>query len=425
MLMSYTTTIFGPYLIRNFGWSRAQFALIGLSLVSTLIALPFIGRLTDRIGVRRAGIIGALGLPLCLLAYSTMSGMFAVYFLISSLLLAVGSFTSPLVYTRLIAADFKEARGLALTAVTITPALMGVVVVPLLTQVIEIWGWRAGYRALALFVLVCGLGAVALVPAEDRATRLQNRTGVPTARADFRLILASPPFWIILAAMFLCTLQTPLQSSQMALMLHDKNLGSAAVGAMVSVYALGTIIGRLACGLALDRFPTPAVAAISMILPALGYGLLATSLEAVLVTGFAMFLVGIAFGAEGDLQSYLVARHFDITVFSTTLSLVYCGVFAASACGALLISLTVKLTGSFKLFLVAVAMAVSIGSLLFLLLPREGRFTKIGSRLALAARPDHNFEACRQAVPSDGLSVVPAPAGVDRCTGAAETEGAT
>lgn len=86
ILMSYASTIFGPYLVREFGWSRSQFALIGLAMVSTLVALPFIGRLTDRIGVRRAAIVGALGIPLCLLAYSLMNGNFFVYFLISSTL---------------------------------------------------------------------------------------------------------------------------------------------------------------------------------------------------------------------------------------------------------------------------------------------------------------------------------------------------
>src|SRR5437762_6402662 len=58
MLMSYATTIFGPYLVKTFGWSRSQFALIGLAMVPTLIVLPLIGRLTDHFGVRRSAIVG-------------------------------------------------------------------------------------------------------------------------------------------------------------------------------------------------------------------------------------------------------------------------------------------------------------------------------------------------------------------------------
>jgi MFS family permease len=380
MLMAYTTTIFGPYLVREFGWSRSQFALIGLAMVSTLVALPFIGRLTDRFGVSRAAIVGAIGIPLCLLGYSVMSGAFEVYFLLSCGLLAVGSFTSPVVYTRLIAADFKQARGLALTVVTISPAILGAIAAPVLTQVIETWGWRNGYRALALFVLVCSLCAVALIPPRHRASKQSVEEKPRRARAEFRLILGSAPFWIIFAAMALCTLQTPLHASQMGMMLHDNRLGSAAVAAMISLYSVGTIIGRFGCGVALDKFPAPIVAAVSMIPPALGYALLATSLDTTAAIGIAMFMIGFAIGAEGDLQSYLVARHFDLRIFSTTLSLVYCGVFAASASGSALISLTLKLTDSFNPYLAAMAVAVAIGSLLFLLLPKQGRFEKIGEQ---------------------------------------------
>jgi MFS family permease len=165
----------------------------------------------------------------------------------------------------------------------------------------------------------------------------------------------------------------------MGMMLRDKPLGSLAAAPMISVYSIGTVIGRISCGLALDKFPAPMVAAISMFPPAVGYALLATPLDTTLVIGAAMFMFGVAIGAEGDLQSYLVARHFDLRIFSTTLSLVYCGVFAAGASGALLISLSLKLTDSFAHFLAAMAVVVAIGSLLFLLLPREGQFEKIGA----------------------------------------------
>jgi MFS family permease len=391
MLMSYASTIFAPYLVKEFAWSRAQFALIGLAMFSTLIALPFIGRTTDRFGVRRAAIVGALGIPACLFAYSLMTGSFIVYFLISSAILILGSFTSPVVYTRLIAADFREARGLALTVVTVSPALFGAVMAPLLTDAIEAWGWRAGYRVLAAFILVCGLSAIALIPRQDRETVKLRSARAKPARADFRLILRSGPFWIIFVAMFLCTLPTPLHASQMALMLRDNRLDATHAAAMISVYGIGTVIGRFACGIALDKLPTPPVAVVSMLLPAFGFALLATSLDALPAIGVAMFLIGLAVGAEGDLQSFLVARHFDLRIFSTTLSLVYCGVFAASASGAALVSLTLKLTDSFTPFLVAVAVTVTVGSLLFALLPRHA-----GAKIGASPSDEMSPEAVRR-----------------------------
>ncbi len=378
MLMSYITTIFGPYLVAEFHWSKAQFALIGLSMFTTLASLPFIGRITDRYGVRAAATVGTLGIPAALVGYSLMTGNFYVYFALSCTILAVGSFTSPIVYTRLIAADFKQARGLALTVVTIMPAILGAVIAPAVTWINEEYGWRTGYRVLAALMLVAGLVALALIPRDDPAARQAAKEKLRPASADFRLILTNKAFWIIFAGMFLCLLQTPLHASQMGMMLRDNNLGAEAAAAMISVYGVGTVIGRIACGLALDKFPAPQVAMISMILPALGYAVLAGPVDTPLAIGFSMLLVGIAIGAEGDLLSFLVARHFNINIFSTTLSLVYMSVYLAGAIGSSAISVVLSLTDSFAPYVAAMSVTIVIGSLLFLALPRDGRFEKVG-----------------------------------------------
>jgi MFS family permease len=378
MLMSYITTIFGPYLVEEFGWPRSQFALIGLSMFTTLLSLPFIGRIADRYGVRAAATIGAIGIPLCLLGYSLMTGEFWVYFLLSCTILSVGSFTSPVVYTRLVASDFEEARGLALTVVTITPAILGAIAAPLVTEINEAYGWRTGYRVLAAFMLVCGVAAILLVPKGDPAAHKAAREQMRPAMTDFRMILSTRPFWIIAVAMLLCLLQTPLHASQMGMMLQDNSLGPAAAAVMISVYGVGTVIGRIACGLALDKYPAPPVAFISMVLPALGYAILASPYDTPAAIGFAMLLVGIMVGAEGDLLSYLVARHFKLNIFSTTLSPVYFSVYLAAAVGSLGISVTLNLFDSFAPYLAMMVVTSIVGSAMFLLLPKAGRFEKIG-----------------------------------------------
>src|SRR5690348_11824152 len=55
-LFAYTNSAFAPFLIEEFGWSRAQFALIGLTMFAALPFFPVIGRLTDRFGVRRVAL---------------------------------------------------------------------------------------------------------------------------------------------------------------------------------------------------------------------------------------------------------------------------------------------------------------------------------------------------------------------------------
>lgn len=192
------------------------------------------------------------------------------------------------------------------------------------------------------------------------------------------MILSSKVFWIIFIGMFLCLLQTPLHASQMNLMLVDNEISMQTAANIVTVYAFGTVVGRIACGLALDRFATPIVTTLSMVLPSLGFFMLGTDLNAVWIITLSMFLVGLSVGAESDLISYLVARYFKLRIYNTTLGLVYCVSFLASALGALFISLTLNLTDSFSPYLFVVSGSIAFGSLLFLLLPMSRSSEKVG-----------------------------------------------
>lgn len=393
-LLAYTNSAFAPHLVREFGWSRSQFALVGLTMLTTVLLLPFIGRFTDRLGVRRVALLGTVLIPLCFLGYATQNGHFAWYLVAATATLAVGSLTSPLVYTRLVAENFTRSTGLALTVINCVPALLAMVLVPALNWWIEAVGWRSGYVLLGLLALVAGLVAVALIPKDTGAGQeAEPGTNVPdypatpelhpqtprTARADYATILSSRVFWIVFLGMFLCLLQTPLHASQMNLMLVDNQITAQTAANIVTVYAAGTVIGRIACGLALDRYATPLVTSASMVLPALGFFLLGTDWNTVPVIAGAMFLVGLAVGAESDLISFLVARYFSLRIYNTTLGLVYCVSFLASALGALAISRTLALYDSFSPYLYAVSGAIAVGALLFLALPWSRERPRVGA----------------------------------------------
>ena len=399
-LFAYTNSVFAPHLVKAFGWSRAQFALIGMATLTTLFVLPFVGRFTDRFGVRPVALAGTILVPISLLGYAVQSGAFAFYVAVFVAVLAIGSLTSPLVYTRLIAENFDKARGLALTIVNCVPAALAMILAPLLNLWIEALGWRSAYVALAALTLLAGMGAIALIPS-GQGGRKRGEDLMPsdpvtsgsaspdtiapavatppfTARQDYRTILGNSTFWIIFVGMFLCLLQLPLHSSQMNLMLVDNGISTQAAANIVPIYALGTIVGRIACGLALDRFATPPVTALSLILPALGYLVLAGDWDSLTVIGAAMFMIGLSIGAESDLISFLVARYYKLRIYATTLGLVYCTSFLASATGALGISYTLATTGHFAPYLYLVAGTVAVGSLLFLLLPWRKDQPRIG-----------------------------------------------
>ncbi|MFM5906641.1 MAG: nitrate/nitrite transporter [Novosphingobium sp.] len=369
-MFSYITSIFAPFLIKEFGWARSTFALIGFTMLVTLPTMPIAGRLADRFGARRMALIGVLLLPLAIWSYSRLDGSFAGYFACSAAVLAVGCLTSPVTYTRLIVERFEKARGLALTIVMSAPALTGIFMPPALTRFIGEHGWRAAYQSLALVVLVLGVLAIVLIPrgCGEAPVRKAAAPGAPKER-HFREVAATPVFWIIFLAVLLTSLHTPLHGSQFVLLLNEQGFDGLAAARMVQVYSLGTLIGRIACGLALDHYPARIVAMLSMVLPAFGLALLASPYDAAWGVGVAVFLVGVTVGAEGDLLSFLVSRYFRMEIFGTALGMCYCALYIASLSGVMLNSTMLKRFDSFSPFLWLTAAAVLVGSMLFLRLP--------------------------------------------------------
>jgi sugar phosphate permease len=257
------------------------------------------------------------------------------------------------------------------------PALLAIPVVPLLNLGIEHYGLRAAYLGMGLMVLVLSLVAVWLTEPYRRNEQAPGAPKPKAAREDYAIILKSQVFWVIMVAMFLCLLQTQLHSSQMNLMLIDQGLTKQIAANTTPIYLAGTIIGRILCGLALDHYSTRTVTAISMGIPAIGFLLLASSFDSYPVIALAMFVVGLSVGAESDLMCFLVARYFKLRIYGTTFGLVQCVSFLASAGGGVAVSFTLARYDSFTPYLWVIAGAIAVGALLFLLLPREGKFEKI------------------------------------------------
>src|SRR5687767_10796791 len=79
-LSHYTMSLFAPELLKEFGWSRAQFALVSALPLVTALVTPFAGRFTDRFGARLAAAIGFVAISLGFFGMSVMQGNIAVFF---------------------------------------------------------------------------------------------------------------------------------------------------------------------------------------------------------------------------------------------------------------------------------------------------------------------------------------------------------
>lgn len=377
-LNHYMLNLFGPPLIAEFGWTKAQFALVGsLSLVS-LFLVPLLGRFVDRHGARLAATIGFVVVPLCFVAFSFMSGNIWEFYGITLFKNVIGVMTTSLVFCRVIVERFDLARGMALSIAMSGAPLIGAVAVPIVGEVIDTEGWRMGYRVLALMSAAGGLTAVTLI-----GRRVKREPGAPAeepkaphaalTRREFFAIARQPAFPLLIGGMFLCNLPQIIVSSQMKLVLYESGAASAFATWLVSLYAVAVVIGRFISGYALDRIPAHIVAVFALGLPSIGLLALATPFDASWVLIGAIALIGLAQGAEGDVGAILTSRKFDLRHYSFIYSFLIASIGAASAVGSLILSYTLHRTDSYNGFLVLSAVVTVFGAACFFLTGRFGK----------------------------------------------------
>lgn len=285
-LSAYTNAAMGPEFLAAFGWDRSEFVLTGVIALLTFVFLPAYGRLTDLVGVRRIAAIGVVGIPACWIAYALMTGPIWQYFAINAAIIALGTTTTPAIYSRIVATRFVYARGLALAIAISGPPLLGAVAAPALGAINRAHGWRVGCLVVAGTVAIIGALALLMIPDDERSARR------PAAERrndkDFRRIANTGAFWILLAAVLLCNLYHTVTTSQLGVMLGDSVPTGDAVALLISLFAAAVIVGRFVCGLALDRFPEQIVAAAAMALPGIGCLLIASRWD-----GFAVLVVSV------------------------------------------------------------------------------------------------------------------------------------
>lgn len=360
-LNAYINNIFAPYLLEAFDWSKSALALNGAISIITVLWIPFIGRMADIYGVRTVAIFGIVGYPCSFVLMSLLTGDVRELYAIHFLQVIFCASTTATVYCRVVAEKFSRHRGLALAVCAAGPAVAGAIASPLLTPYIIANGWRAGFQAMAVFSGLLGVLTLILLP-----PRQESRTATSSqysARKDYRAIFTNPAFRIIAVSAFLCSLTHALATSQVKIVLADHGVTPVEAGYMVSVFAVGVILGRLIAGVALDKWPTHIVATIGMGLPFLGSYILATDTTHLILLGFAIILIGLSFGAEADILAYVTARYFPMHIYSSVMGLLTMAVGLAIGLGSGLLSYMLSHTDSFTAFLIFGGTLVLIGSL--------------------------------------------------------------
>lgn len=368
----YTGSLFGPPLVTEFGWSRSEFALLGTFALVNLLFLPFAGRFVDRFGTRLAAMIGFTVLPLGYLAFTAMTGAIGQYFAIWVVMHIFGVFTTTIVFARIVIEKFDRARGLALSLVLTSAPFFGLIAVPPLAALMEAYGWRAGYVALAVLTVAGGWTSIALMARNSEPTVAERAARRPE-RGELAELVRNPTLLIFMLAMFLVNVPQSFGTSQLKLIVMDSGHTSAVATWMMSLYAGGVIVGRFLSGLALDRIPAHIVAVAILGLPTIGYVLFATNVTLVALLCLAVGIIGFAQGAESDIGAYLLSRRFSTKNFSFLVALMSGMVGLGNSAGSIVMSATLDAEGSYAPFMLVSGSATLLGAALFFFVGRTGQ----------------------------------------------------
>jgi len=373
--------IFMRPLTDAFGWSRADLAgAVTISALAMALASPWVGKLADRWGPRRIGLVGCV--IVCVLFGCLSLIQSSVYsYLGMWLAIAIGSaLASPVIWTMGVASRFRERRGLALALALCGTSLAGVVTPPLGTALIGAIGWRRAYVSLALilfliafpiaFALFRDARDVAAPPrAKDGGPDIAGREGPPQQLSGLSLAeaLRTARLWLMAIALFMGSGSLLALLVHLAPLLIDRGFTAMQAASGVSCLALAALGGKLSAGYLSDRVPARLIAAAVLALPAVAIVMLREShdLASALI---ASALVGVGSGAQLQLVPYLTTRYFGIRSYGGIYGLLFAIFQFGSAVSPMLTGMVYDRMGSYQPVLDVLAPACLVSGVLMLFL---------------------------------------------------------
>jgi MFS family permease len=301
-------------LTHEFGWTRAQVSSAAtITSIVTALTAPLGGRLADRFGPRPVIAISIVGAAVGFFLQSLNPGSLAAFLLVQGIMAAVGAGASTVTYTMLVTYWFDRARGLAMGLVTAGSGLTSILAPWLLLPLVERSGWRAGYRGVALAVIL--MLPLALVGARRPRKEPAEHASAPEViwGATLQEAARSRQFWLQGIALLLGGACISGLFVHLVPMLLDRGLPTLRAASIASLLGLAVVAGRLGSGYLLDRVFAPWVAVGLVLLAAAGiFALMSPSL---VVAALGVALVGLAFGSEIDVSGYMTARYFGTRAY--------------------------------------------------------------------------------------------------------------
>jgi MFS family permease len=310
-----------------FGWSRAQIT-SGPAIVAVinLFIAARIGRLVDRIGVRKVAIPGYVAYCLSLAALGAAGAQAWTWFALWALVGISYAFAGASLWALAVASRFDRSRGLALAVALCGTGLIGAGTPVLGSIVLTRFGWQATYAMLAGTALIAGLPLLLRFLHSARDLDLKRpeaaEAAVELPGLDYREALASRRFWMLAAAAALIGAGIAGLIVHFIPMAIQRGIAPEAAARAGGLIGAAAILGRLVTGTLMDHLPGRLVGGALFLLPMVACLLLWAGAETLEVMIFAALIIGFATGAEFDVLAVLVSRYLGMRSYAAIYGLI-------------------------------------------------------------------------------------------------------
>jgi MFS family permease len=317
-------TVFVLPMSEEFGWNRTQISgATSLGAILGAVAAPIMGRVSDKAGTRVILSAGGFLIVVAMVYLSLMQSLLGFYFAFGMARLSDQGFVQS-VSPPAVARWFLRYRGRAMAALFFVTSTGGIVL-PLMAQaIIQSWGWREAWAAMAIVMGIVGLLPVLFMirrQPEDMGLQIDGAaspdlsettsiTGQPDEPSwSLSDALRTPTYWLVLAAVFTTGIAGTGIGLHMVPFLVEQGVGTTAAVGAVSFSFLASAVGSLCWGVLSEKFSPRLLLAAIYVIRAASVGLLLVSDTVVEAYVFAL-LRGFTEGGVAAVGAILLAEYF-------------------------------------------------------------------------------------------------------------------
>jgi MFS family permease len=377
-LALYGLPFYYDFMVREFGWSRAQ--VTSGNAISKLLIGPLFGFaagwVVDRFGPRRlmlAGIVMA-GSALVGLAHMSALWMFYLFYVFNAIGYVCGG---PLPNQVLLSRWFDTGRGKAMGFAYLGIGVGGWLVLKLSPNLVSAFGWRGALQWLGIAIVVLALPMAYFVRDEPEASpharpERPRELGASRELAPLGGVFRDPAFYL-LALGSMCSIAAVGGANQhLKLYLSlDLKYSQQQAATITSTVLFCSIFGRLLMGWLADRLPKKVVMILIYVLVAASIPLLLTGSSMTALYGFSV-VFGLGLGGEYMIIPLMAAELFGVRVLGRLLGVILTADGVAEATSPMLIGYLRDHSASYRSgFLLLIGIAL-VGTVAVAMLPRRG-----------------------------------------------------